>query len=649
MSLKGLTFHHLKQKIEARPHSRAGLEALMTVRNHRIAIFLFGIVLLAGGMVPFLRAWDYGLVNLDDYFYVLTHSEVSHWQGWNSIRYFFANVDEGIWMPITWFSFAMDHLLFGTWYGGFHLTSISVHFINSCLVWILLCSLFSLESDDDTFVRFVCLVGALLWAVHPLRCESVVFIASRKDVLSFFWELLALICWIKGTDRSWRWTAFSTLFFIIGSMCKPSVMTFPVLCLLVDFFILHKVRLPRYIVPILYMFFLGAFATWQQKAGGIITDLYNQPLWGRVLGACAAFGIYVRNFVWPQWLAPQCIKTWPQWPRFAIPGILISALWGYYLLARFSKYWNRRRELLSVSRIVGLPVRVDVVAPCDMPLVGFTWFAVAVAPMLGVMSFGFHAFADRFTYIPSVGLSILVVQGMMFLKRKFHSKRLIIGLGISVVLVLMGISWQQTGYWRNDHALFSRTLEVDGDHNACAHGNLANWYFEFPHDLEKCVSEFEAAIRTDIRHVIKSYEIYIFALCELGRLEGMQEKFNTFIDTIREMFGPERSVFILSDSSNLTVEEAFYQNIYYCARIARLITDKSTLSLAGDTLRRFKGPAVENDQIWQYLKWRYFLATGETEKANYYLKMLIDPGAEKGYIRFRYLKGQFQKKEITEP
>ena len=604
------------------------------------ATFIIGICIIVLAMVAFIRCLDYGLVNLDDYFYVLTHREVCDWKGWTSLKYFFVNVDECIWMPLTWLSYALDHLMYGDWYGGFHLTSVAVHFVNASLVWVLLEALFSAREDNTGFTRGACLFAALVWAVHPLRCESVVFIASRKDVLSFFWELLALICWVKGSTRNWRWTASATLFFVIGSMCKPSVMTFPLLCLFVDLFILRKVRILRYVVPVAYMLFLGGFAAWQQQAGGVATDLYNQPLWGRLLGACAAFGIYLRNFLWPFELAPQCIKTWPQWPRFAVPGLIVSGLWGWWLWHQTSGLWRRRREMFKVIRCDDLPVGIEIMSERNAALAGGAWFAVAIAPMLGIANFGFHAFADRFTYIPAVGLSILIVEGLLRLRAKVPKGRAILaGCGV-VILVLAGVTWRQTGYWRDDRTLFSHTLEVDGDHNACAHGNLANWYFEFPHDLEKCVDSFENAIRTDIRHVVKCYEIYVFALCELGRTEDMQRKFDVFHDALRSMFGPERVSRICSGEQGLSDEESFYQNIYYCARIAWLIADKTTLPLAGETLNRFKGPAMEGDQIWQYLQWRYYLATGEQEKAEHYYNALTKPGRRSGYIQFRYMRNR---------
>ena len=251
-------------------------------------------------------------------------------------------------MPLTWLSYSIDYMLFGDWFGGFHLHSILVHAANSCLVFLLLLSAFSGAGRASAAVP--CLLASIFWAVHPLRCESVVFLASRKDVLSFFWELLALICWVSGTRRNvagrgaMLHTALAIVLFAVAAMCKPSVMTFPLLCLLIDAFIFREVRVLRYIAPVACMVFLGAFAAWQQKAGGATFDPFNQPLYGRVLGAVAAFGIYLRNTVWPQWLAPQCVKTWPALPRFFWPGLAITGAAAWWLVSRALRYWDERNE-----------------------------------------------------------------------------------------------------------------------------------------------------------------------------------------------------------------------------------------------------------------------------------------------------------------
>ena len=594
-------------------------------------------------VVPFLRCWNYGIVDLDDYIYLMYHKEVTHWSGFESLKYFFISVEEGIWMPLTWLSYAFDYIIFGEWFGGFHLHSITVHAINTFLVWWLLIILFD-DGNSKLRTIWICFIGAAIWSAHPLRCESVVFLASRKDVLSFFWELLALICWAKGSCRftngksgGYKFTAAAMALYVIASMCKPSVMTFPVLCLLMDMFIYREIRILRYVPAIAYMLFLGAFAAWQQKAGGATFDPFNQPLWGRVLGACAAFGIYLRNFAWPQWLAPQCVKTWPAMPRFLIPGLVISAAWGWWLLNRAATYWNRKKEIVAIHKWYELPLRLTSSEPKDYFFVGMAWFAVAIAPMLGIASFGYHAFADRFTYIPSVGLSILIILALRWCCDKGYGRiasfaALIIGLAFAVA------TWRQTGYWKDDNTLFSHTLEVDGDHNGAAHGIIANWSFEFPHDLDRSVAEFEKAIGRNINYVMPCYNIYIIALAESGQSAKIAEAMKKYEIEVERQLGPDRARAVWNSDNGLSRDEQFYRSMYYCCKIIWLLNDPQSATTAGNLIAQLKGPALEKDPVWLYVMIKHATVNGDTEEAEQLTKVLLDPEDKVGYIRFRYAK-----------
>jgi len=597
------------------------------------AFVVLAMVVAVVVAIPFLRCWNYGIVNLDDYAYLVRHQAVREWMGWESVVHALSNLDEGIWMPLTWFSYCADWAMFGDWFGGAHLHSIAVHCANSLLVWWLLCLVFAPYAEEKKNIPFglLALLGALVWAVHPLRCESVVFVASRKDVLSFFWELLALICWVKGTQhRQTRYTVWSVVFFVVGSMCKPSVMTFPVLCLLLDAFAFREIRIFRYVVPLLYMLFLGVFAQWQQAAGGATADMFRQPLWGRLLGACAAFGIYLRNFVWPQWLAPQCIKTWPVWPRFWLPGLVISGLWGWSLLKRALYHWDHRADWSK--RDGALTGRFEP----DYLFLGAAWFAIAVAPMLGISSFGYHAYADRFTYIPAIGLSVLVVLGLAKAWERWG--RIAAVLPASLVLVAFAaFTWRQTGFWENDYRLFSHTLEVDGDHNACAHMNLASWYFEFPHDLENCCREFALTADRDFRFVYPLFSVYAIALSESGRESELAEQFKRFNAATLAMFGPERAQAIWEGAPGLSKMEVSARLIYVSSKAAWLLADDKGAKAAKALLDQMSRNVMDTDVIWLYLQWRCSKALGDSAEADRWYREICRASKVAEYFCFRFL------------
>ena len=476
-------------------------------------------------MLAFMRAWDYGMVDLDDYLY-LTHAELSRPWSLKSLKWMFCDLGEGIWMPLTWLSYAFDTVVFGENFGAFHIHSILLHGCNAMLLYAFLRLLGG--------GRAACALGALLWAVHPLRCESVVFLASRKDVLSFFFELAALIFWVKKRENG-KWLALSYVCFAAASMAKPSVMTFPVLCLLVDGFILRRIKPADYVLPLAYAGLLGVFAGKAQAAGGATGALDFVPYWYKVLNAMAAFGIYIRNTLLPADLAVQCIVQYPaRLPRFLSGGAAITACVLGYLALRARGYWRRAGEMLE-AKLDGLDTEITVKAPADVPFAALGWFAAAVAPMLGLASFGYHSYADRFTYIPAVGFSILVAL-------KAGRKTQIAA--TAAVAALCVLTWRQTWFWGNDERLFTRTVEVDGDGNAGAHSVLANYYFEFPHDLEKCVEHFEKAIAAAPEFVECTFEIYIMALCELGRTQEVPALLRFYDKYVKEKveddpkFGP---------------------------------------------------------------------------------------------------------------
>lgn len=613
----------------------------------RKVLFTVAPVVLVLAALPFLRCWDYGLINLDDYLYVTMHETVCQWQGWTSIADFFTNVNDGIWMPLTWMSYAIDHILFSTWYGGFHLHSIVVHSINSVLVWLFIVKVLAIlpstvHVDVDRPVppiRLIAAIAALVWAVHPLRCESVVFVASRKDVLSFFWEMLALISWVYGSEatdkrRAVVLTVFSSIMFVMGSMCKPSIMTFPLLCFLIDIFIVRRVNLLRYVFPFAYMLFLGAFAAWQQSFGGATGNFGNDPLYGRILGACAAFGIYLRNFVWPIDLAPQCLKVWPEWPRFMIPGVLMSGLAGFYFYRSARRYWDSRNELFIVEKIDNVPVRFSNTSPQDPVLAGAAWFAVAIAPMLGISSFGYHAFADRFTYIPAVGLSLLVAIALKAAIERI-GQAIPLAAATCIVLALMALTWRQTGFWKDDITLFSHTLEVDGDRNAAAHCILANAHFEFEHDVDKTISEYEKAISNRFYYAIQTYPIYIIALAEAGRDSEIGEKLHLLEDDAVRVLGKEQARKVIMGSPDINPHHREVSVIFKMSRTAWCLADKNSLPVAGDILNAVDVKERETNPIWLYLTMWYEAERGNKDAAEAAKEKLRN--FKRGYFRFRWL------------
>jgi len=621
---------------------------------HRLANLLCGSLIFGISVLAFSRCFDYGLINLDDYSYIVSHPELVQYSGFERIAWYFKDVSESIWMPLTWISYAIDHHLFGLWYGGFHIHSVLIHAINAALVWKLLlllmprASCFAPYGGGEAAVAnyqlptaLFCAFAALAWATHPLRCESVVFLASRKDVLSFFWELLALIAWVRGSrcesiGKCIMMTALSVLFFMTGYMCKPSVMTFPILCLLLDVLVIRRILPLRYLAPFALMLGMCLFAGWQQSAGGATRSGAGESILERLAISMSAFGIYLRNTIMPLWLATPCVKQWPAMPRFLVSGTALSLACAGFTLWRLWKHWTIRQEVVTVERYEGCPVSISIGLPADYLLAGVAWFALAVSPMLGLIPFGYHAYADRFTYIPSFGLALLLAVGLNATSRRF-CRTLVILLSAVMLMTLAALTWHQTGFWRSDLATFSRALQIDGDRNGIAHKCLAMYYFEETHELEKAKYHFEKAFAADASSLIEVMQFYVLTLVELGREEEAWTLLREFENLLIRKHGKEQTFKIVKKPNEVSPDYANIAMAYRFARIALLIEDESSCAEAKDCLAAM-WPSQERCSVWQYLMYRYYSQSGNKNEADGMLKRLQDPSTKIDYSQFRFLR-----------
>jgi len=315
-------------------------------------------------------------------------------------------------------TYMLDYSL-GWGYGGMHVQSILWHGACSVLLYFILYKLF--ESPLSAFI------GALFWAIHPLRVESVVWIASRKDVVSTFFFLCALLSWVSAGKLKPVMTLWSFVFLLCGAMAKPSVMVFPVFAIAIDVFITHNHK-DRHIYGCLMGFsiVLALVSAIIQNSGGACSLSSLIPLWYRCVNAIAALTIYLGNTVWPCALAMQCMIRYPHAPLFSILGIVILcvilASLGYIVYSRFHRC-NGDWKTISCGGISS-----------NSFLVGMLIFFCSIVPFLGICGFGIHAFADRFTILPSIGFSIVVSAFLSRLKLQVVSTAialcLCIGFGV---------------------------------------------------------------------------------------------------------------------------------------------------------------------------------------------------------------------------
>jgi len=603
----------------------------------RLRIFLLALLIGVVSAAPYGRSFKQGAVSIDDYTYVVEHEEVYGGVPAFDFKWIFRNSGHGIFMPLTWLSYIADceiarhmtppdaalDVCESVRFRVMHVHSSLLHGVNAALVFVFLLLLSKALPKPAPFAAAVC---ALFWGAHPLRVESVVWIASRKDLVSFFWLALALLSWGR-----WRLSAagpsirlsrpywLANAFLVVGALAKPSVMVFPGLAFLVDYLVLRKVRLRKdgtwdfrgllvYLVPVALGFAIAAEATAFQNVGGAMEDV--KPFWYRCLNACVSYGVYLKNEAWPFDLAVECLMRYPRPPNFLVPGL---ALFGVCMV-----YFHRRFKTLKATDYA--------VAHADLPFAGMLWFCGALIPFVGIVGFGSHAFADRFTYIPSLGLSIAALGLLTHVRcRAWH-----LPTAAGAVLCLVPVSWRQVGFWDNEGTLWERTLAVDGDGNYIANVALGQYLFDEPHDVKAALSCFDRAYVANPGFVMNFGMTYMNLLSEAGEDERCFRFFKRY-----------RSCDYLQTRTPESQPGTGMMTVNFAgARIAMLLTGTNFLDSAEKEIAELLEYEPTNQQAL-YMKGRLAEIRGDHAGALAAWRKAVEttrPSAR--YVRYRFLRNR---------
>ena len=436
------------------------------------SLALAGLVFLAFG-----GALDCGFVRFDDHVYVFENPQVAGGLTAAGVRWAFTTGHASNWHPLTWLSHMSDVELYGLEPAGHHATSVFLHALNAILLFLILRTM--------TGCFGLSWIVAALWAVHPLRVESVVWISERKDVLAMFFGLIAVrVYGGAAPGGGTRPTAFrigpASFFFALSLMSKPLWVTLPFLLLLLDFWPLKRWatepvrRLVGEKWPLFLLSAASCIATFAvQRHGGAVGALEVLPLPARVVHAALAYAEYVRLLFWPAGLAAF-------YPYPGADPVDLRLVGSVALLAAGTA--------VAARRIQGRPWLVT----------GWLWFLGALVPMIGLVQVGAQAWADRYTYLPHVGLILALVWGVAEAmewvgcrpgsptgrvapgggtrptKRFPPIQTALVG---ALALVLVVLSRRQSAVWRDTETLFRHAIAVT-ENNALAHGNLGTWYAE---------------------------------------------------------------------------------------------------------------------------------------------------------------------------
>ncbi len=409
------------------------------------------LLLLALVWGAFGGALQCGFVYFDDDQYVFENPAVA--RGWTAagVRWAFTTGHAANWHPLTWLAHMADVELFGLDARAHHAVNVWLHAMNAGLLFFVLRRL----TGRGALAWWV----AALWCVHPLRAESVVWISERKDVLAATFGLAALWAYAGRSPARLLWTAGG---FALSLMAKPTWVTLPFLLLLLDVWPLARwkrgaaVRLILEKGPLFALALASSVATFLvQRHGGAVGSLDLLPPGTRVANALVAYAEYVRLLVWPSGLA----VLYP-YPDGGHAGWRIAAAAAVVLgLSFFAAAQRRRRPWWTL---------------------GGCWFLGTLVPMIGLVQVGRQSWADRYTYLPHVGLILAAVWSVDEIVRRAGAQRrwLPRAAGTAAAALVLALALgarRQTAFWRTNESLFGRALAVT-ENNLLAHGNLGTWY-----------------------------------------------------------------------------------------------------------------------------------------------------------------------------
>ena len=401
------------------------------------------LLLFVTTLLVYSQVNNFAFLSFDDSQGLLGNPQVRDGLSWSGIAWAFTTGYASNWFPVTWISHMLDFQLFGLDPGWHHLTNVLIHSVSTVLLFALIKRMTG-RVWESAFVAFV-------FALHPLHVESVAWISERKDVLfAFFWFLTTWLYLDFLDKRTIGKYLLAVLAFCLGLMSKQMIVTLPFALLLLDAWPLRRKDVRTMVlekVPLVALAIAASFITLMaQKRGGAVQSLASMPVAARVANALMAYVIYIANFIWPTGLA--FFYPYPaRWPV------------GEVLFAGFA--------LVAMSVVVALAFRAR-----PYLAVGWFWYLGTLAPVIGLIQVGHQARADRYTYVPLIGISIMVAWAAAEAFEKWpRAKPVIRALAMSVCFWWLLVTWVQIKYWKDSAALYTRAIAVT-DANYLAHLNL---------------------------------------------------------------------------------------------------------------------------------------------------------------------------------
>jgi tetratricopeptide (TPR) repeat protein len=405
----------------------------MSKQPHKYRFILICVFLITAIVAIYWQVYNYDFVKYDDGEYVTVNMNIQSGLNGKSICWAFTTGRSSNWHPVTWLSLMLDYQLFRDWAGGYHLTNVLFHIVNTILLFYILMRMTG-AIWPSAFV-------AAAFALHPLHVESVAWIAERKDVLSTFFWLLTMWAYVRYVENpKLKWYLAAILLFVLGLMSKPMLVTLPFVLLLLDYWPLER-KFSRRLLIEKIPFFICSLASCVitfivQQSSGAMTDIKTFRLETRIDNAIVSYVMYIVKMIWPGGLA--VLYPYPA-NGLSTSKVIICVLLLVLISVSFI-YLGRRYKFLTV---------------------GWLWYLGTLVPVIGLVQVGVQSMADRYTYMTLTGLFIIIAWSAKEFIPKWRNKSIILtSLTVIVLFASAAAASQQLRYWKNSLTLFKHTLQV---------------------------------------------------------------------------------------------------------------------------------------------------------------------------------------------
>ena len=522
--------------------------------------YVYSLVLIILTIALYYPVKNHPFVNYDDDVYVTDNIQVQSGLSWDTVSWAFVTYDAANWHPLTWLSHALDCQLYDLNPGGHHQTSMLLHILNALLLfWVL---------QRATGFAGRSFMVAALFAVHPINVESVVWIAERKTVLSMVFFLLALGAyrWYAGKPGAGRYAVVAILF-ALGLMAKPQIITFPFVLLLWDYWPLRRMSfasdatarasessaalptksfraLVEEKIPLFAIAAASAAITLKaQKAAGAMVPLRMAPLSVRLSNAIVSYARYLAKTVWPAHLAPMYPHPGASLRAWQVYGALLALL----VVSMWVVEQRRRRYLL----------------------LGWLWFLGTLIPMIGLVQVGRQAMADRYAYLPLIGVFIMVCWAVGDWFAEHHLPAAVLpAVSVVMLLALTLTARRQINFWADNVTLWTHTIAVTAP-NYIAQDDLGGALIERK-QLELAIPHFREAAEIHPVDPISNFNIGFYA-----------QQHGNFSEAIEAY----KKAILLTASTGLKVKAWNNMGLAY-----RALGDSGQAHECFDTAKRLQGP-----------------------------------------------------------